>query len=968
MIQDLFRRRRDCPEDPDPPTGIRRDPTDAGSSRKPSSSTSTMRSGTPKPTREDPKSKSPERRGHSEYAETRHKRHYEDAETLFSGAPYFLLEKGKHGHFYPQVIFPFDDHDPTIQNLWDRRALPHPSYTICTLHAHLPVPDKWVIEGDAPVHLNRWKRTGAPKRATFDIGIFEVPNMLANNGKEPGTIGFRTYLEFPVGDAVRYVGPERPRPMSDFLHLSTMPAVEAYDLMEHYNDPYSLCEDGTVHDRKKLLCGGPSAWRRIGVRDIDLRTLVERLQFLTNFRHEILHGQKTTTILDKESSRDLYSGLFTRFLYPPSHFMLVDVDNPHSLKVQIKALTTVLGTPGAWVNFCLPEWRLRAGQILWESTPHVDGDFLDLSSSSDKPWLHPTLERKWLLVQMVLSAELLLRLDATVRVGILNSTNDLHVSARDLQDFDRLRNGQVDWCLVSVRRFMDSFGISYSQPGSSPSPARTSSSMSLHSLYHGRNGNKDDKPRHPHLAWFDNLTHRSSSPSPTAKASQAESAWHCHLMPSHIEVQIQGLTVFADSIGWPGAPNLRAHLRSKLEADNAAEIIADAFSRPIEVMPLEDPAAAFEKDEMYSRSISRRRILLHDSKADDQDTHKIGGWITRSWLSGFIVPGEVINHILMATVLENDPEALATLGRIANLYGGFAYHGRSYWSKECIVGRVLSCLDGSQVCLGWAASPVVPRDSQTFEPLDNTWFEIGVEAPPGNLGKPRIKVGNRLSFDSTPLGLGDLTSGAFSLPVDPPMVDADAPPHIRFESLTFSGKDVQPLEGQPQVVAHKTSMSFTLTTATDTIKVAFPLTYNVRFVASHECRPPGGFVSYQGSPASPALPLHHHRLPGHPLHRTYGYKVVPLEALRGSHSQELYFGNIGVGRYEVMVVDARGSREREAFARAWCASAGYDAIIGRAKRTCLACCIREARAISVKVVIRVGNNGVSRASSIQSVP
>ncbi|KAL5363237.1 hypothetical protein BJX96DRAFT_167315 [Aspergillus floccosus] len=966
MIQDLFRRHRDCPDDddpdPDPPTGIRRAPANASSSVK-SSSDANPRADSPKPTqeKEKPKAKAKAKaKPHTQHVEAPAKNPYvkpsanyhltkEDVETLFSGAPYFLLEKGKHGHFYPQ-------------NLWDRRPLPHPSYTICTLHAHLPVPDKWVIEGDAPVYLNRWKRTGAPKRATFDIGIFETPNMLANSGKDPGTVGFRTYLELPVGDEVRYVGPERPRPMADFLHLSTMPAAEAYDLMEHYNDPYSLCEDGTVHDRKRLLCDGPPAWRRIGVRDIDLRTLVERLQVLTTFRHEILHGQKITTILDKESSRELYTGLFTRFLYPPSHFMVVDVDNPHSLKVQIKALTTVLGTPGAWVNFCLPEWRLRVGQILWETAPHVDGDFLN-PELCDKPWMHPTLERKWLLVQMLLSAELLLRLDATVRVGILDSSSNLHVSARDMQDFDRLRNGQVDWSLVAVRRFMDAFSITYRADESTP--PRPASSISLHSLSHEKN-DKREKPRHHHR-WFETLTHRSSSPS-LGKPPQVESAWRCHLVPSHIEVQIQGLTVFAERIGWPGAPELRAHLRSKLEAENSADIIADAFSQPMTPTPLGETDAPFKKDEMYSRSLSRRRILLHDTSASDKDPHQIGGWITRTWLSGFVVPGELINHLLMATVLENDPGARATLGRIANLYGGFAYRGRSYWSQECIVGRVLCCLDGARACLGWTASAVVPRDSQTFEPLDNTWFEVSVVAPPGNPGKPRIKHGNKLSYESTPLGLGDLTSGAYSLPVDAPL-DADTT-RIRFDSLAFSGKDVHPLEGRPQVVAHKTSMSFSLTTdaaspdGAASIKVSFPLTYNVRFVASHECRPPGGFVSYQGQ-TSPT-PLHHHRLPGHPLHRTYAYKFVPIAALRGSHSQELFFGNIGVGRYEVMVVDARGSREKEAFVRAWCASAGYDAIIGRAKRTCLACCIREARAISVKVVIRVGG-GTSRPASIQSV-
>ncbi|KAF9887279.1 hypothetical protein FE257_010407 [Aspergillus nanangensis] len=991
-IQDLFRRRRE----EDSPSGIRRNPTKASSSESSSPATSSRPSKNPqKPLQEKAEARKPVEKQakseqvakHREKLRTNPSAKYqltkEDAEILFSGAPYFLLEKGKHGHFYPQVIFPFDDHDPSIQNLWDRQRLPHPSFTICTLHAHLPVPDKWVVEGDAPVHLNRWKRTGAPKRATFDIGIFEVPNMLANNGRDPGTIGFRTYLEIPVGDAVRYVGPDIPRPMADYLRLSSMPAAEAYDLMEHYNDPYSLCEDGTVHDRKKLLCQGPAAWKRIGVRDINLETLVERLHWLSDLRQNILHGKVARTILDMESTRDLYSGLFTRFLYPPSHFMLVDVDDHHSLKVQIKALITVLATPGAWVDFSKPEWRLRIGQLLWETAPHVDGDFLD-PSICQKPWMHPTLERKWALVQMLLAAELMLRLDATVRVGLLDNTNDLHISGRDMQEFDRLRNGQIDWCMVSARRFMDSFTASYRRDGSSqcatPPSGDTTPTSSTPSFLRG--GGRPDKPHH--RSFFEALTHRASSPS--IKPAIVESAWNCHLVPVHAEVQMQGLTVFAETLNWPGAAALKAHLRSKFEAPNSAEILAEYFSTPTTCSDLPADFDGFAKDEMYTRSLTRRRVLLHDATADPDDPHKMGGWITRSWLSGFVIPGETVNHLLMATLLENDASALATLGPIANLYGGLAYQSRSWWSKECIVGRILCCLDGASECLGWVASPVVPRDWQSLDPLDNAWFEVPIVPPPIVPGKPRIKVGNRLSFDSTPLGLGDLTSGAFCLPVDQPLDKEALRVGISFDALTFAGKDTAPLEQapRPRLTPHKTSMTFTVMSDTmvSPTTVSFSLAFNVRFVASHECRPPGGFMSCNNTsnnnntthstsgastPSSSSTTLRHHRLPGHPLHRSYGYKFVPIDALGGAHSQELFFGDIGVGRYEVMVVDARGSADKEAFARAWCASAGYDAIIGRTGRTCLGCCIREARAISVQVVLRVGDEGLSRSVSVQTL-
>ena len=60
------------------------------------------------------------------------------------------------------------------------------------------------------------------------------------------------------------------------------------------------------------------------------------------------------------------------------------------------------------------------------------------------------------------------------------------------------------------------------------------------------------------------------------------------------------------------------------------------------------------------------------------------------------------------------------------------------------------------------------------------------------------------------------------------------------------------------------------------------------------------------------------------------------------------------GGGEVLVVDARGDAALDVLARAWCASEGLDAVVGRAGVTCLACCVREARAAEIGVVIRVG--------------
>lgn len=44
----------------------------------------------------------------------------------------------------------------------------------------------------------------------------------------------------------------------------------------------------------------------------------------------------------------------------------------------------------------------------------------------------------------------------------------------------------------------------------------------------------------------------------------------------------------------------------------------------------------------------------------------------------------------------------------------------------------------------------------------------------------------------------------------------------------------------------------------------------------------------------------------------------------------------------------------EMLARAYCSENGINALISRKGRTCLSCSIREARALNVRVVIRIG--------------
>lgn len=881
-----------------------------------------------------------------------------DVKALLSGAPHFMLERGKHGRWYPQVIFPWDEHDPSIQRMLDRKPLAHASFTLCTLHAHLPVPDDWAVKGGVPIPLQDWRRSGAFKRAAFDVGVFEVPNMLGNDGKEPGTIGFRNFLELSNADLSKYTGPEEPRESLNMQRVSSLPATEAFELMDQYNKPYSQCLSGAVFDRRKLIKDGPAGWKRIGVRDVNLRYLVQRLDQLRQLRLDVLRQGSTITILDVESPHELHNILHTHFLHPHPPPADVLPGHPQSLKSQIKTLATVLATPGAWIDFSLPEWRFRAGQILWETPPHKDGDCVvsnDCSAGTSKrPWVNSGMERKWLLIQILLAAELLFRLDAFVRVDMLHEPHGGLTTASELQHFDQLREGKVNWDLIFVRRFLDNLDITCDSTPSPSSPvdggSRSPSPIEKPST----------KPRR--FSLFDSITRRISS----TQEADVRSAWECQISSPYVRQQLEGLYVFAENIGWPKAGALRSHFEHICKSGKdlfTPRVNADGVCG--QGCDSEDiTKTALEKNDMYTRSRYRRSVKLRSLSREDKDPHasEVLGWISRSWLSGLVIPGEAICHLLIGTLLENDADAIERLGPTANLYGGFVYDGRSYWSKASIVGRVLSSLDGAKTCMGWVGSDVLPRDERTFEPLAEGWYEVPMQKAVRGPGKSRIKQGGKLAMESTPLGMGDITADAFTLPVDQPA--SASMPDVSLVKLTLSiGSQCK----RGITTSEQASLSFSVRSANIIFPTtaSFPLRYNVRFISAHECRRPRGVVARHKVGSGPhdkheeqgqeesATPDwgQFKRLPGHPLHHSFPYRQVSLDALPELPTPTPPLD----GKPEVLVIDARSSRVNETFARAWCASVGCHGLIGRVGRTCVACCVREARALDVPVVVRVSD-------------
>jgi hypothetical protein len=102
------------------------------------------------------------------------------------------------------------------------------------------------------------------------------------------------------------------------------------------------------------------------------------------------------------------------------------------------------------------------------------------------------------------------------------------------------------------------------------------------------------------------------------------------------------------------------------------------------------------------------------------------GWLSKSYVSGFMLPGEGLCHFLMSTLLENDQGAMSQLGTMANLCGGFVYSGKSFWSTACVVGRVLAAAQGSAECMGWVSSDITPNNLH-----EDGWLNIAIASVPG---------------------------------------------------------------------------------------------------------------------------------------------------------------------------------------------------------------------------------------------
>lgn len=74
-----------------------------------------------------------------------------------------------------------------------------------------------------------------------------------------------------------------------------------------------------------------------------------------------------------------------------------------------------------------------------------------------------------------------------------------------------------------------------------------------------------------------------------------------------------------------------------------------------------------------------------------------------SWFTGVILPGPTLPWLIMNTVIDCDRDTGESLKYLTHMHQntGFQYRANTYWSHECIVGKVLGAARGVKQVAGW---------------------------------------------------------------------------------------------------------------------------------------------------------------------------------------------------------------------------------------------------------------------------
>lgn len=586
----------------------------------------------------------------------------DDLEKLFSGAPqYFARNEGPFISVpNPSVAFPFDE-DLQIRDLTDHCQIEAKAWSGVTAHPHLTRD----LNHDAAERQQAARRS----RSHFFVRCRERPNMLSLQGLEKGTMGFQAALELGVSDSL-----EEEQFGFDSIGKKARAIVDARERM--------LGHEGWLHRIPESEVLGRMQ-RNGGIyRDNDLKD---------------------------RPSRDTYNDLFGNFMRP--RYIAVDKKDTHSLTNQIVGLLKCLGAPNVWIDLSHVEWRIRLGQILW-GQPH--GDRLDGDSSIHDSTCSDEMaeEKYWLLLQILIATELLIRLDAVTQGEEYGAGA---FRPMDVVQFERAATPTVKWSLLLARNWLDNIDV-VSDEG--PCKEEEANPEDAKADAADQNGTLARSIKVKSVSWLATIASHMPFNRNHIHQTPAYPQRHYVIKGRNGQRQVDGLIHFAKKLRWPGIEDYEARISTHMR--EAVKSKPDTSMCDCGVEKGDSNGGYFgtwdvtcQRGNHKERARARRRRLaaaLHPS-----------GWLSKSYIFGLMLPGDGLSHFLMATLLENDEVAMSKLGSFANLSGGFVYSDMSFWSTSSIVGRVLAAGNGSAECMGWISTDIVPMGVQ------DGWLSIDVK-------------------------------------------------------------------------------------------------------------------------------------------------------------------------------------------------------------------------------------------------
>lgn len=757
-----------------------------------------------------------------------------DIEKLFSGAPQFFARAEGHytGAPHPSVAFPWDDQLP-IRDLTDHTQIEDEAWGCITAWPHIT---RDVRKGPS---ASAARKVAEKRRAHFYPRCRERPNMLSMQGLEKGTMGYQAALELGVSDALKD---------------------------EQWGFWSVGAKDKVIVEARQMALTSKD-----GLRRMDETAVMDHLMKNAQ-RYQEKHNR------DKASCHEMFQELFTQILHQPIRVLT----DPYSLAVQITAILKVLAAPNVWVDFSHVEWRIRLGQVLWGTPEGSDDSVSDgasITGAEDTQGLHE--ERYWLLLQILLACELLVRLDAITEGDELPGD----VKRSDIYRFEKDANTSVKWSIHLARVWLENIEITKTKV----------SEIKGH----------ETQPK----GWLASFTEKMSlsSDRPHSKYHDSHKEHYIYVMKGkYWERQVRGLTHFARRLKWPEIETEATQISDKCRAVTEGTPLNTPLTTPMSGRTSRTNSTYFTAATKHSssdRKVSRRPKVgaaLHPA-----------GWLSKSYVSGLMLPGEGLYHFIMATLIENDTAAMTRLGPMANLCGGFVYRGKSFWSTACVVGRVLAAGKGAVECMGWISSDVTPQG------LDDSWVEVDVEDIPEDLKHTdrQARLWGKLAIERESSVLGASRDDDSILPADfvvpyennyvvpPPTISVE----LKALNLTAASDSVHTtptLEAATpfsditthiEIKNYTPTLTFDVTTWEDDEdqQYTFRVAKDVYFVTAHPCIP-SQHVRILKSPSSPTIqqielsgnPIgggakqsNHVKILCHPLHKHYRYTSIHLSEL-----------------------------------------------------------------------------------------